>query len=691
MDRASKLKRLNAFRRTLPHCSASALAAIIAAVQEHGVPDGGGNRKRYRDARNAHLTEQTPHGPVIQRIEMIDKQNNTTHMCVAHPVAYLWKATKECEPFRLFLRATLLKNPPNPDKPWNIVLYSDEVTPGNPLATLNQRKFQAVYWSFLEFGTNALSHEEAWLCLSTEYSIHVNEYSAGLSQAISEMILLFFNETGTHIGRTGVLLPIGDDGVRVWAVMRAILQDGGAHKATFHSRGDGANKFCLLCSNEFTHESEIIGEDGSNLLTCRTITRSQLELSTGKNLRKNARYIARRADGAIPPGEFTQLQQALGLTHHAHSLLLNAKLDVIFDPVDAYVHDPMHGLFSDGVCNIVLYLLLESCIQKGKPHIYEAWSAYIAPWRFPARLGTHHMDALFTEARKDKHRNAKHIKCQASDMMSLMFVAGLFVHHVIMKLDIDMRSECAAFVALVDVIELVLLSAKVNVTPDALLVAIEKFLKLFVEAWGYDYMIPKFHWMLHYADILRRMCMLLMCFCLERKHRTPKRFATDITNPPKRSSESLLMEVVSTHLIQLCDTSAFNFEVGLVKGSPPSKATQRLLKNELGIDCDLLDVQCGHIMRFSPLATCSTGDVVLFRLNNTIHAGTAHLHVLVEAAPVSLLSVYSLTKQDKQSGYSVWTPTGESQLIESCDILDVVMYTKLPDDRLGVLLSAEFR
>jgi hypothetical protein len=55
--------------------------------------------------------------------------------------------------------------PATADEPWQLIIYTDEVTPGNPLATNNKRKFHAVYWSFLELGMNALCREEAWFCI----------------------------------------------------------------------------------------------------------------------------------------------------------------------------------------------------------------------------------------------------------------------------------------------------------------------------------------------------------------------------------------------------------------------------------------------------------------------------------------------------------------------------------------------
>ena len=151
--------------------------------------------------------------------------------------------------------------------------YTDEVTPGNPLAQKNNRKFQAFYWSFLEFGVSALSREEAWFSTAiTEYSVHVSGLSAGLSQVVGSIFKLFFSE-GINLAVTGVLLDFdGHTSVRLWAVLGGMLQDGGAHKAVWHSRGDSASKFCILCKNLFDQESEIVDADGTNLLSCNCLT-----------------------------------------------------------------------------------------------------------------------------------------------------------------------------------------------------------------------------------------------------------------------------------------------------------------------------------------------------------------------------------------------------------------------------------
>ena len=86
-------------------------------------------------------------------------------------------------------------------------------------------------------------------------------------------------------------------------------------------------------------------------------------------MRRAARYLESKV-GTIGPGEFTELQQALGITHHQHALLLDRSLDEIVDPSEAYLHDWQHGLFVDGVVPITVYLLFEEFIQSGKREIY---------------------------------------------------------------------------------------------------------------------------------------------------------------------------------------------------------------------------------------------------------------------------------------------------------------------------------
>ena len=204
----------------------------------------------------------------------------------------------------------------------------------------------------------------------------------------------------------------------------------------------------------------------------------------------------------------------------------------------------MHAFFVDGSFNVVLYLVLEAAIQKGLTNVYTVFSDYVAKWTWPLRVNGSHLHEIFDDSRRDKHRAAKHIKCQASDGLSLVGVTAHFVSTVVLNL-VKMRvtavgceKECYAFLALVDVIELIAASARITVQPEELLTAVDKFLHLFKDSWGYEWMTPKFHWTLHFWKQLQHSKKMLSCFCLERKHRVPKRYATEIKKTFQRAAAS---------------------------------------------------------------------------------------------------------------------------------------------------------
>ena len=690
MDRPTKLAKLNALRRSLPHCSASAFSAILEAVSKDGLPEGPVHRHALRAARNQQNLEDTPFGPTLQTIDLVGKDGAAKSIPVAHPLAALWKAVSDCPPFSTYMRDVLNENPPSLDAPWHLVLYSDEVTPGNPLSTANKRKFQAIYWSFLELGGHALSKEEAWFCVVAEYSTTVNALSAGLSQLLGSVVKLFLDPDGTNLATTGMLLQWGDASIRLWAVLGGVIQDGGAHKSVWHSRGDAASRYCLLCKNLFTEESKICDEDGTHLLSCKCLRLSDLVPATSRDIRAVARYIEAQ-HSVLSPEQFRELQQALGMTYHPHGLLLDRALDTMLDPVDIYMHDWMHALFVDGVCNLSVYLLFESFIVAGHSPIYEICKTYVANWKWPGRLFVKSLPEIFSEDRKDNHRKARHIKCQASDMLSLLPVLAMFTAHVLMTLQPGCTTECIAFLALADVVDLIVASSRLTVPPLRLLQAVEKFLGLFRDAWGVEWLTPKFHWLLHLAGVLHKRGMLLNCFCLERKHRTPKRYATELANTSAATAKTLIMEVTSHHFGQLNDDAAFCFALGLINPRPPSKKMIRLLHSELNINCDEQRVLWSYESRFSKVATCKKNDVIIYKQGDAgeVKAGTVQLQLDVEGVAVASVSVMSFVRSE--SAFSVWTNSDHVQLIELSAIVDTVLHRNLDNNRVAIILPIEFR
>lgn len=671
--------------------------AILQDIAANGLPPLI-NRSAMAEARDDVMTRMTPFGPILQHIIVIDKSDNAMQVPIADPFATLCTFVNEGYPtdgnagFRNFLKQRLLESPPTPDEPWRLILYTDEVTPGNVLAPINSRKFHAIYWSFAELGSNALSREESWFVICIEFSITVNEVHAGISQVMKQCIKRFFQRDGFNLATSGILLDFPDGDVRLWAVLGGILQDGGAHKYVWHVRGDGASKYCLLCRNLFTEESNVVETDGTNLLRCNVIKLGELVPMTGTDLRKNARYLAGQS-GRVTVDKFTELQQSIGLTHHQHALLLDRELDAVFDPCDVYMHDTMHGLYVDGVVNLVIYLLFERFIGANMRNVYETFHDYLSNWKWPARVNDGMLPEIFTQDRAKKHRAAMHIKAQASDLLSILGVLVHFTKTVLMRAteNIDCQNACQAFLALAVVCELISESARSNVDPAVLLGKVHRFLELYVAAWGVEWLTPKCHWTLHFAEVLQKIGRLFNCFCLERKHLLPKRYAEDIKHVVKSSSTTILKEVVCHQLTSAKKPGAFDFNVGLVGGRPAPKAARKHILRVAGIDDQGDEVNVAIESRINSFETCKKGDVVILRDGSTFRAARIAQHLELAGTALSLVYPWTLHRKLEGTCMAIWSTSDDAQLWATQDIVAAVTYTVFPDGKVGILLPLQFR
>ena len=685
--RAAKLRRLNEFRRNKPHCSASAMAAILEDIKENGLPEII-DRNSMRGARNALTTSVGMYGPIIQSIGCVDKDGGTKHIPVACPFASLSAAVEESASFRSFLKQQVLLHPPSPERPWNIILYSDGVTPGNPLATANKRKFQAIYWSFLEFGVSALSHEESWFVLATEFETAVSCVSGGLSQIFAELIKCFFKHDGFHFLNGGMNVNIDEDSHRLFAKLGAVLQDGGAHKTVWQARGDGASKFCMLCKNLFTHDSKVADGDGSHMLRCNEIKLDGLVASTDRELRTNARHLERMS-AILGPDDFTLLQQAMGLTYAKHGLLLDRALDRVVKPTEIYMHDYMHALFVDGVLNLVIYLCFEDFITSGLTGVYESFSGYMSNWKFPGRFHANHLSDIFGTDRRDKHREAMHIKCQASDLLSMMGVLQLYTQTVLLPMGAS-NASCEALLSCIGMAQLVVATSRINVRPERLLGVVHKFLQAFTDAWGFEWLTPKCHWLLHFPETLESHGRLLNCFVMERKHRTPKRYATELANISGSASKSLLSECVAHHLSSL-NRHSFNYEVGLVYGRTAPKKSRKLILDALQLDGAGVSVLTAKDARFSRLGLCRQNDVVLLKDGGGVRAARVKLHCTVDGETVSVVQTFELHRRTPETSLATWKPAHANlECWETKAILTAVDYCVHPDESIGVILPLEY-
>lgn len=157
-DRPAKMRRLQQVRASLPPMSSRALAAVMAAAAKEQLPVAG--RTEMRRARNAIADEQTPAGRLHERIRVPLARGGDLELEIQNPLAMLYKVCSVSASLAGLVRRVAAATPPTPELPWRMVLYTDEILPGNQLGYKSARKMWAVYWSILDWGSAALSDEE---------------------------------------------------------------------------------------------------------------------------------------------------------------------------------------------------------------------------------------------------------------------------------------------------------------------------------------------------------------------------------------------------------------------------------------------------------------------------------------------------------------------------------------------------
>ena len=164
--RAAELRRqaedaeLCRLRASLPFCSQAALGALLQVAGREELPTG--NRNRARQARDSACAYRTTYGPLHKEIQVPSNDPDGHYdLEVQSPQAMLDYMVSSCPSFAERVEDAWRKRQPTPSAPWTIVLYSDEIQPGNTLAQTLHRKCWGWYWSILELGPATLSNEDA--------------------------------------------------------------------------------------------------------------------------------------------------------------------------------------------------------------------------------------------------------------------------------------------------------------------------------------------------------------------------------------------------------------------------------------------------------------------------------------------------------------------------------------------------
>ena len=224
------------------YASQSAIAHLLHTVEKDGAPTCFSRHAQYL-SRKRFARTQTPHGTLVCTMTI-----GPLTVAVQNPAAMLHYCVDKCPGFTALMNQTILAH--GSDTPLSLILYADGVSPADTLTKHDGRKFDAVYWSFKEFGQRALCSEESWFCLTVIRSTELEQLESGLSHALGKLCdEFFFNPRGTNFATTGIFLQLPSGVALIKISIKVIIADEPALKDIFLCKGHAGLKSCMLCSN----------------------------------------------------------------------------------------------------------------------------------------------------------------------------------------------------------------------------------------------------------------------------------------------------------------------------------------------------------------------------------------------------------------------------------------------------------
>ena len=638
MDPVAKAQKTDALRRSMPFASVSALEAFAMYAKHNDIREIAGSRRSIARSTET-IIHDTAHGPMILTAELVAKPphvNSTLYMLNVH--AYLEVAHKSPGAFHAMFMAMHGACPSSYEKPWRLIIYGDEVVPGNKLSNLNRRKAWILYFSFIEFGVH-LHNEDAWCPLAAEPSHALKHIQAGVSQLFACVIKSIFGSHG-HDLSAGITL-VGPDGerVRFFAKLDMMVQDGGAHKFVNSIKGDTGIRMCMLCTNLVSKPS-LVPFDASASLRCTVVHEEDLVLATDAGIYGSIdRLVAhQRTDTA---GTFKIREKACGFNFQPHGMLFDRSLRNVVRPASIYCHDWMHMIFSSGIFNVVAFHFFEA-IHTHLPlmQVWAVFHKYIMQWRWPLSWKYDpKRSEPFSSDHLKAYRKTGHIKCAASEGLALLPVIVFWnVATVLPHATGACKWACLAMVALGDIVDALQASGLRLTSPDDMRILIRTFMDACVAAGWEEFMIPKFHWLLHFPRNMIRWGTAVSCFVHERKHKLVLRYAENFFLPDKSKSKSVLKELIAHQLFNVRLAGAFDVGVALLR---PVKASKKLAAYVRACMPYALDanIQTSTKMRTRLHSQCRKGDLALIRMGaDTYAVGEIVYLIAIEGAGTHVLA-----------------------------------------------------
>ena len=539
-------------------------------------------RRTLEEATVQHGRQMTPYGTVIQHVDLRIPGIAPWEYC--NPLAYLRYISGLNDDFGEVMKSCI-----EPGKPLTVILYMDELCPGNPYRPDNGRKLQGIYWCIRQWPDWLLRRSGMWPVLGVILSRTVDQMAGGISALYARILEICFSD-GHHTMLDGMQLLCKGEAFSVTFEYGGLLADEDCLKKVHGYKGAQGNKPCMDCSNLMKVANPALLPAGAKHLSTSTL--DGIDFNTNEDIWEIADVLKETVDAHLPIAE---METSRGVKYNRHGLLLNKALRKIHLPIDHYLRDWMHILVSGGTANAQMHAVAKALKIENVPT--SIIQKYSTEYTLPAKYGTVSKEWTATARFSGKEFNSF-----ASPMLTLVPIIGAFlVDHCSHKASMPPHIEC--WLLLVQILGVLTCGGTQAVEYMEYLVdLIEKHHKLFVELYPKN-IKPKWHHMLHLPRQYETMKKIISCFVTERKHRSLKRSALYVFRYLEHTS---LADLVTQQCEQILDGHSLFQREFLVHPSTIEVGGQNIKRaNAACLECgniharDIVYVKGGQLVRLT--------------------------------------------------------------------------------------------
>ena len=330
------------------------------------------------------------------------------HRCAAH-----------CPGFANLLADTVARH--GSDNPWDLIVYADGTSPEDALSKHDKRQFWAIYWSFRQFGQEALGTEEPWSTLAIVRLAELEKLDGGLSHLLGALLDAYvFNPEGVNFSLGGVALALASGVFILRSTSVIFLGDEPALADMCLAKGHAGIKSCMRCANLVLCKYFVEARDAPHNIRSTDVDFNKFEPLTVERLR----MMLLRLKDMLPrlnKTQFGHLSTRFGFNHSEFNLAMKPYAQL----PESIMFDWMHVYMVSGLLPQEFGRCMRELRRDRAPTGYNEVLAFLDKWTWPRST---HMDLrkIFHAKANRAYLEANFFSCSASQLLTIAPVLNLF-------------------------------------------------------------------------------------------------------------------------------------------------------------------------------------------------------------------------------------------------------------------------